>query len=287
MSTFHTVKQLMHETATAWVDDYASSLGAAISFYTLFSLAPLLLIVISISGLIFGADAARGEVFSQLRQLLGEDGARAVERLLTSANANHSGSWGTIGGAVMLLIGASSVFGELQNAFDRIWSVPTSVKTSAWWNVIQTRLISFGMILALGFLLIVSLAVSAGLAAWSKWWSPIFGQWQFLSELTNFVVSFLLITSMFALIYKTMPRVKLAWNDVWVGAGVTALLFVAGKFLIAQYIARVGVASEFGAATSIVILLIWVYYSAQLFLAGAEFTWVYAHRIGSLKSLAS
>ena len=273
---------LVKTAASSWIEDYAPSMGAALSYYTIFSIAPLLLIVISIAGLVFGQEAARGEIVSQLGGLMGADAAKAIEGLLTSVSKPGKGVLSTVIGIVVLLIGATTVFGELQDALDRIWRAPAR-KGSGLWNLRRARVLSFGLILAVGFLLIASLVFSAALSALGKWWAPIFGAWEPLLQVVNFVVSFGLITVMFALIYKIMPRVHIQWHDVWIGAGVTALLFTIGKFLIGLYIGKSSVASGFGAAGSLVVVLIWVYYSAQIFLLGSEFTWVSAHMYGSLK----
>ncbi len=283
LSKMRAIWEMVRDAGAAWVDDYASSMGAALSYYTLFSLAPLLLIVISVAGMVFGTDAARGEIFAQLRDLLGDEGATAIEGLLKSVDLSNKGALGTVIGVVLLLIGATSVFGELQDALDRIWRTPQQAR-SAWWTLLRARLLSFGLILALGFLLIVSLVASAAMAAWHRWWEPLFSGWQVLAECANVALSFALTTGMFAFIYKYLPRVRIAWQDVWIGAAVTAVLFTVGKMVVGLYIGRSGVASGFGAASSIVVLLVWVYYSAQIFLAGAEFTWVYAHRYGSRRA---
>ena len=272
---------LARQAAQAWVDDYAPSMGAALAYYTLFSIAPLLLIVISIAGLVFGEDAARGQIFSELNGLMGSEGAAAVEALLKSVNKPSAGIVGTAIGVAALLLGAMSVFGELQNALDRIWRAPARREVSGLWALVHSRLLSFGMILVIGFLLIVTLVASAAVVAFGTWWSPVFGGWAVLAEAVNFVISFGLVTVTFALIYKIMPRVRIQWRDVWVGAAVTALLFTIGKFLIGLYIGTSSFASGFGAAGSLAVLLIWMYYSAQIFLLGAEFTWVYAHVYGS------
>jgi membrane protein len=279
--------ELFRDAISGWVDDYAPSMGAAISYYTLFSLAPLLLIVISVAGLVFGQEAAQGQLFGQLRGLLGDDGATAVEGLLQSVELSGKGIFGTIVSLVLLAVGATTVFGELQTSLDRIWQSPAREAPSGIWGMLRSRLLSFGLILGLGFLLIVSLVVSAGLAALGNWYSPVFGGWEWLAQLMNFVVSFALITAIFAMIYKTMPSVDVAWHDVWIGAAVTSLLFAIGKFVIGLYIGKSGVASGFGAASSIVVLLVWVYYSAQIFLVGAEFTWVFANRYGSRRGSAT
>lgn len=278
---------LIKTTFSSWIDDYAPSMGAALAYYTVFSIAPLLLIVISIAGLIFGMEAARGEIFGQLRGLMGEEGAAAIQGLLESVSQPEQGVIGTIIGVVLLLIGATTVFGELQDDLDRIWRAPEREKGGGLWSLLRSRLLSFGMILGIGFLLMVSLVFSAALAALGKWWGPLFGEWEVLLHAFNLIISFALVTAVFAMIYKIMPRVSIAWRDVWIGAAVTALLFVIGKFLIGLYIGKTGVASGFGAAGSLVIVLVWVYYSAQIFLLGAEFTWAYAHEHGSRKGQQS
>ena len=265
----------------AWMDDYAPSMGAALSYYTVFSLAPLLLIVIGVAGLVFGADAARGELVTQLRGLIGDAGALGVQDLLVSASTPSKSVLASIIGVVTLIAGATSVFGELQSDLDRIWEVPEEKKPSGVLALLRSRLLSFGLVLALGFLLLVSLVVSAGLAAVGRWWGPMFGHWTTVLTIVNFVLSFAIVTVLFAFIYKILPRAQVGWHDVWVGAAVTSILFTIGKLLIGLYIGKTAVASGFGAAGSFVVLLIWVYYSAQIFLLGAEFTWVFAHEHGS------
>jgi membrane protein len=277
---------LVKAAASGWVDDYAQSMGAALAYYTMFSIAPLLLIVISIAGLVFGDQAARGEIFSQLEGMLGGPGALAVQGLLESVRKPTQSVTATMFGGAMLLIGATSVLGELQDALDRIWRAPVRAGQSGFWGLIRARLLSFGMILGIGFLLMVSLLASAALAALSKWWGPMFGGWATVASIIELGLSFLVITVVFAMIYKLIPRVHIDWKDVWVGATATSLLFTIGKFLIGVYIGRSGVASGFGAAASLIVVLVWVYYSAQIFLLGAEFTWAYAHRFGSRKGLA-
>jgi len=243
----------------------------------------LLLIVISIAGMVFGEEAARGEIFGQLNGFMGSEAAAAIQGLLESVNKPAKGTFATIMGVVLVLIGATTVFAELQDAMDRIWRAPARNKTGGLWGLLRARLLSFGMILSIGFLLMVSLVMGAVLSALSRWWSPLFTGWETVAQVLNTLFSFAITMLAFAMIYKIMPRVKIAWRDVWIGAAVTAFLFTAGKFLISFYIGRSGVVSGFGAASSIVIVLIWVYYSAQIFLVGAEFTWVYAHIFGSRK----
>jgi membrane protein len=275
---------LIKSSVSSWLDDYAPSMGAALAYYTVFSIAPLLLIVISTAGLVFGEEAVRGEIFGQLRGLMGDQGAAAVESLLASVSKPEEGAAGAFFGTVLLLIGATTVFGELQDAFDRIWRVPGKDKKGGIWGLIRTRLFSFGMILGIGFLLMVSLVFNAALAALGKWWGGFFSDLEMLVTSVNFIFSFILTTAIFAMLYKFMPRVKIQWRDVWAGAAVTALLFTIGKFLIGLYIGKSAISSGFGAAGSLVVVLVWVYYSAQIFLLGAEFTWVYSHAHGSRKN---
>ena len=258
-------------------------MGAALAFYSLFSLAPLLLIVISVAGLVFGEQAARGEIFGQLSALIGVDSARTIEALLEGLNRPAAGVIGTLVGIAVLMVGATTVFGELQDAMDRIWRAPARPIGGGLWRLLRARLLSMGMVIGIGFLLMVSLVVSAGLAAFGKWRGAWFSEVEALAMVIDFGVSFAFMTLGFAMIYKWLPRVRVAWADVWMGAAITALLFAAGKSLIGLYIGRSGVASAFGAAASLVVLLLWLYYSAQIFLLGAEFTWVYAHRHGSMK----
>jgi len=280
-----TAWSLARETVSSWSDDYAASMGAALAYYTMFSIAPLLLIVISLAGLFFGEQAARGEILDQLEGLMGVEGARAVQALLASVNEPKAGILATLFGVGALVIGATTVIGELQNALDRIWRAPRRTDQGGIAKWIHTRLTSLGMIMGIGFLLMVSLLASAALAAVQRW----FGRWIALGGLASavdFVVSFGFITVAFAMIYKLVPRVRVEWRDVWIGAVVTSLLFTVGKMAIGLYIGRSAVASTFGAAASLVAMVVWVYWSAQIFLLGAEFTWVYARRCGSLRGRA-
>ena len=265
----------------SWRQDFASSMGGALAYYTLFSIAPVIIIVIAVAGFFLGPEAARGEIVTQLRGLLGDDGAAAVQGLLESASEPAEGLFATLSSIALLLIGATTVFAELQSDLDRIWRAETAKPASGIWSFLRARVLSFGMVLALAFLLLVSLVVSAALAAMGTWWGGWFEGWAILLEVLNFCASLAITTGLFALIYKLLPRVEIAWRDVWIGAAVTALLFAVGKLLIGLYIGRSGIASGFGAAGSFVVLLVWVYYSAQIFLLGAEFTWVYAHEHGS------
>jgi len=271
---------LIKMSVASWRRDYASSMGGALAYYTLFSIAPVLIIVIAVAGFFLGAEAARGEIVTQLRGLLGDDGAAAVQGLLESASEPEEGLFATLSSIALLILGATTIFAELQTDLDRIWRVEAK-SPGGLWSLVRGRLLSFGMVLVLAFLLLVSLVISAALAVLGKWWGGWFEGWAVLLEILNFVVSFAITTGLFALIYKYLPRAEIAWHDVWIGAAVTALLFAIGKFLIGLYIGRSGIASGFGAAGSFVVLLIWVYYSTQIFLLGAEFTWVYTHERGS------
>ena len=277
--------RLAGQVFNAWLDDYGPSMGAALAYYTLFSLAPLLLIVIAVAGLAFGEQAARGEIAAQLSALMGPAGAEAVQSLLTSVRQPAQSTAATVLGVGLLLLGATTVFGELQDALDRIWRVPARSRTSGWMSLLRARLLSFGMILAIGFLLMVSLVLSATLDTLGRWWGSAFGGWLVLAAWVNAVVGFGLVAVVFALIYKIMPRVRLQWRDVAIGALVTAALFSLGKSLIGLYIGHSGIATAFGAAGSLVLVLVWVYYSAQIFLLGAEFTWVFANTYGSRQGL--
>jgi len=279
----HSTWRLVKTAVSSWKEDYAPSMGAALAYYTMFSIAPLLLIVIAVAGMVFGEDAARGEILAQLRGLIGEDGALAIQGLLRSVDERVTGTTVTLTGAVFLFVGSTTVFAELQASLDRIWRAPALAQRQGIWGLLRRRVLSFGMILCIGFLLMVSLVAGAALAALGRWWGPLFEGWEAVAQGIDFALSFAMTTLVFALIYKIMPRVHIRWHDVWIGAAVTALLFTVGKLLIGLYLGKSGVASVFGAAASLVVMLIWVYYSAQIFLMGAEFTWVYAHTFGSRK----
>ncbi len=265
--------RVMKAAVVNWIDDDAPSMGAALAFYTLFSVAPILLIVISVAGLWFGEAAARGEIFAQLSQLVGSDSALTINSLVEDANRPAAGIVGTVVGLGALLIGATTVFAELRNAMDRIWRTNAEhPKRGGVLELLRARLVSLGLVLAIGFLLMVSLVLSAALAALGKWAAPWLGELAMLAGAVDFALSLAFLSMLFAMIFKWMPRVPLAWGDVWIGAVITAVLLTVGKSVIGTYIGRSGVASVFGAASSLVIFLLWVYYSAQVFLLGAEFT---------------
>jgi len=277
--------RMLRDAVTAWWNDQAPSKGAALAYYSMFSIAPLLYLIISIAGLFFGPDAVRGMVFDQIASLMGQNGAEAIREMLAHVSEPKTGTMTTVVSVAVLLFSASSVFGQLQTALDTIWRVPEAEKRkeqpNGVWSFVRSRLLTFGMVLGLAFLVTVSLLLSAALSALGKWWGPFFGQWEAVAHLLDVVVNFGVLTVVFGAIYKLMPRAHIQWRDVWVGAFVTALLFVIGKFLIGLYLGKGDVGSSFGAFGSIVIVMVWVYYSAQIFLLGAEFTWVYAHARGS------
>lgn len=274
--------RLARKSVQAWMDDYASSIGAAIAFYTVFSLAPLMLIVIGVAGFFWGEEAVRGELMRQVSTMVGESGAQAVEAVVQSgANEPQQGMVATIVSVTFLLIGSTRVFAELQSALDRIWKVPAREKTTGICKLVRARLLSFGLVLSLAFLLLVSLVVSTVLSALGSWAGALLPGWELILQILNTLVSFGILTVLFAMIFKFMPQADVAWKDVWTGAFVTALLFELGKLVIGLYVGKSAVASSYAAAGSLVIVLLWVYYAAQVFLLGAEFTWVYANEQGS------
>ncbi len=267
---------LFVQAGKSWVDDYAPSMGAAIAYYTVFSLAPLLVIVIAIAGALFGREAVQGLIVTELSGLIGPEGAVLVETLVAAASDTERGLVAGLVSLVVLLVGATTVFAELQSALDRIWQVPERAKPAGVWGVLRARLLSFGLILGVAFLMMVSLTVSAGLAALGTWMGGLVAGWEAVLHALKLAVSLAVFTGLFAMIYKLLPSTPIAWRDVWVGAFATALLFEVGKLLIGLYIGKSGVNESFAAAGSLVVLLAWVYYAAQVFLLGAEFTKVYA-----------
>ncbi len=278
------IVKMLVAAAKAWEKDRAPTMGAALSYYTIFSLAPLLLIVISVAGFIFDVETVRNEIFRQLNVFLGIEGAQTVDDLLQSINKPVQGILASIVGVIVMLIGATTVFAELQASLDHIWRAPARENGNRGLiALLRARVLSLGMILGIGFLLTVSLILSAVFAAMQKWWAPYFGGWDQLLQMINASVGFMLTIIMFAMIYKYIPRVRMAWSDVWMGAIMTTVLFTIGRFFISLYVGYSGVTSGFGAAGSLIVVLVWVYYSAQIFLYGAEFTWVYAHTYGSLR----
>ena len=276
---------LTKESFSAWSSDYAPSMGAALSYYTLFSIAPLLIIVIALAGLFFGTDAVRTVIFDQLNALMGQEGAEAVQDMIANANEPSTGGIAAVVSIAGLLIGATTVFNEIQNDLDRIWRAPAAEQGGGIWQLLRTRLLSFGMILGIAFLLAVSLVMSAALSLIGKWWDGWLGGWEIVAHALDIVVNLGLLTVVFALIYKKIPRVEVGWHDVWIGALVTAVLFTIGKVAIGLYLGKSDVTSAFGSAGSLVVLMVWVYYAAQIFLLGAEFTRIYAEKFGSRRSI--
>jgi membrane protein len=270
------------DSLNGWIDHRAASKGAALAFYTLFSMAPILILAIAAAGYFFGAEAAQGEIITQLEALVGRNGAQAIQALLASARDPASGLAATVVAGVLLLVGATSVFVELKASLDEIWGIEPP-KGRAVIVFLRTRLYSFGMVLVLAFLLLVSLVLSAALAVLERYASGTWSSSYDVFAVFSSAISFGAIACLFALIYKVLPETPLSWRDVWIGAVFTAGLFSLGKYLIGLYLGHGGAASGFGAAGSIVALMLWVYYSAQIFFLGAEFTRHYALQFGSLR----
>ena len=265
---------------TDWSNDKAPRMGAALAYYTIFSLAPLLVIAISIAGLVFGAQAVQGQIMGEIQGLIGPDSAQAVQAMIQSAHKPANNAIASIIGIIVLLIGASGVFTEMQDALNTVWDVDTNAK-SGWWNFFKGRFLSFGIVLGIGFLLLVSLVVSAALTAMTNYLENSVTIPAALFHSVDFLASVLFITVLFAMIFKLLPDTQIPWSDVWVGAAITSVLFTIGKFLIGFYIAKSVTASAYGAAGSLVIIVAWIYYSAQLLYFGAEFTHVYSRQFGS------
>jgi len=255
-------------------------MGAALAFYTLFSVAPILIIALAVAGYIFGPHTAESDLLSQLRALTGNAGADALRSLLSSARYSDQRGMAAAVGLVTVLIGATSVFGELQHALDVVWNSARR-REGGWWELLRRRLLSFGMVLGVGFLLLVSLIASALLAAFGGWLQSRLVELSVVLPLLDVTLSFAMTVLLFAMIYKYVPRERIAWRDVWVGAAVTAALFAIGKSLIGIYLGRSSFSSAYGAAGSLIVLLLWIYYSAQIFLLGAEFTRAFAYAHGS------
>ncbi|WP_437191318.1 YihY/virulence factor BrkB family protein [Planctomicrobium sp. SH527] len=270
--------RILREAGEHWVADKASRLGAALAYYTIFSLAPLLVIMIGVAGLIFGKEAAQGQVTDQISHLVGKEGGQAIQAIIENANQPQTGSLAAVLGVLMLLLGAAGVFGQLQDALNTIWEVQAKPGGGIW-GFVRSRFLSFSMVLGVAFLLLISLIVSSALAAVG----PLLGDWKTsgIGQLVTFSFDVIVISVLFALIFKFLPDAKVAWRDVWFGAVVTSFLFSLGKSLIALYLGRAGITSAYGAAGSFAALLVWLYYASQIFLFGAELTRAYANRLGS------
>ncbi len=268
--------RLLKGTFAEWKEDNVPVLAAALAYYTVFSLAPLLIIAIAIAGAVFGEEAARGELVRQIQGLVGKEGAEAVQAMIENADKpNSGGAIATIIGVILLMLGASGVFGQLQSALNTIWEVKPKPGQGIR-SFLVSRFLSFAMVLVIGFLLLVSLVLSSVLAAVSYFFNTLAPGLPMLGQVINFLISFGVITVLFAAIYKFLPDVEIPWKNLWIGAAVTAVLFNIGKLAIGLYLGNSSVGSAYGAAGSLVVVLIWVFYSAQILLIGAEFTQVYS-----------
>ena len=272
--------ELFRDAFNEWNEDKAPRLAAALSYYTVFSIAPLFIVVIAVAGLAFDQQAVQGRLDEQIQGLVGREGADVIQEVIQNASKPQENAIATILGVATLLLGAGGVFGQLQDALNTVWGVEPKPGRGIL-ATIKDRFISFTMVLGVGFLLLVSLVISAILAALNGFISGLLPQSEFLLQIVNFVISFGIITLLFALIFKILPDVDIQWRDVGIGAAFTALLFTIGKLAIGLYLGNSGVSSTYGAAGSLVLVLLWVYYSAQILLFGAEFTQVYARRYGS------
>jgi membrane protein len=272
-------RKMLKNAVLSFIEDEALTRGAAIAFYTVTSVAPVLLIVVAIAGLVFGRDAARNAITAQFSDLMGQQTAEVLQSAVASAAGNTSSIIATIIGVATLIATASGVFGEMQAALNSIWKTkPTATTVS---RLIRARAVSLGLVATLGFLLIVSLVISAGLTAFGNYLDTVLPMGKLVLPALNFVVSVVLLAILFGAIYKVLPDRSLQWNDVIIGALITSVLFNIGKSLIAWYIGSSAIASSYGAAGGLIVLLLWVYYSAQIFLFGAEFTKIYANQRGS------
>ncbi len=271
---------LVKRTISDWSDDKATTLAAALAYYTIFSIAPLLIIAVAVAGLVFGQEAAQGEIQQQLQGLVGANGAKLIQDMMVSASKPSEGLIATVVGLAILLFGASGVFAQLQDSMNVIWKAKPP-KINGLLDYLRVRFLSFTMVLGVGFLLLVSLVLNAALAAVGAYASRILPGYEFIWQVVNLAVSFGVITLLFAMIYKVLPDMTVTWRDVWLGAAVTSVMFSLGKLAIGLYLGKSGVASTYGAAGSVAILLIWVYYSAQILFLGAEFAHAYSETHGS------
>jgi membrane protein len=275
--------KIVRETLASWLKDGAPGMGAAISFYSLFAIAPILLMVIWVAGMFVGPEVVKAHVLGEMRDLLGETGSEAVAALLVSVGYATRGGYATVAGILTLVISASGMFAELQNALRRIWSSPPRGTRENLWQLLRTRVLSFGFLLGVGFLLLISLTAGAVLEVFGAWMGAFTVDWRWVVLGFNALLGFMLATLLFAMLFKFVPPdQKIRWRDVWVGSIVTAALFLIGKLLIVTFLSRFAFRSAYGIAGSFLVLLLWVYYSTQIFLLGAEFTHKYAlaHRSG-------
>jgi len=266
----------LKNTFSEWKHREAPRRGAALAFYTILSFAPLLIIVVALSAFLFGRAGAQEQILNQFRQLVGDDGARVIESVLTSSQKPAAGKVASIIGFITLLLGASGVLVELRESLNKLWDVQIKKRAGGIVGFIRKKILSLGMVLAFGFLLLVSLAVSAGLTASGELVSHLGVLPPSVWEVVNFILSLAVVAALFALIFRFLPDIRLPWRDIWRGAALTAILFTIGKTLLGIYLGRAGVGSAYGAAGSLVVLIVWVYYSAQIFFFGAMFTRVIA-----------
>lgn len=278
-SFFRSIWEIIKETASDWSDDNASRLAAALAYYSLLSLAPLLVIAIAVSGFFLGEEAARGQVVGELAAIVGGQAAESIQAVVANAKSPSAGLWSTIAGVVTLFIGASGVFGELQSSLNTVWEVKPKPGLGIW-GQIKIRFFSFSMVLGVAFLLLISLILSAAVSAVGATFTRLLPGGELLWQLANALVSLVIVSGLFAIIFKFVPDATVEWRDVWVGGAVTAVLFTIGKSLLGLYLGKAAVGSAYGAAGSIVALVVWVYYATQIFLLGAEFTQVQARRNG-------
>ena len=273
--------RFLKDVVAQWIEDQPFQLAAALSYYTLFSLAPLLIIAISVAALAFGREAAQNQIVGTIQDMVGKESAQAIQEMIQRAsNKPATGIISTVVGIVALLFGAGGVVGQLQTSLNTIWGVVAKSGQGVW-GFIRQRFISFAMVLAIGFLLLVSLVITALLTGLTKYLGNLIGGAALLAHAVDILLSFAFVSVLFAMIYKFLPDVRIQWRDVAVGAALTSFLFTIGKFFIGLYLGSSGVTSAYGAAGSLITVLLWVYYSALIFFLGAEFTQVYASQYGS------
>src|SRR5262245_5173200 len=272
---------VLKDTVTQWIEDEPFQLAAALSYYTLFSLTPLLIIVIAIAGFVFSREAAQGQIVGAIEEMIGQQSAQAIQGMIQNASSQpETGKFSALVGILALIFGAAGVVGQLQTSLNTIWGVEPKPGQGIW-GLVHQRITSFAMILGIGFLLLVSLVISAIVTGLAQFAGTVFGGAELLAHALDLSVSFVLITALFAMIYKFLPDVRIHWRDVWIGAALTSVLFTLGKLLIGLYLGRSSATSIYGAAGSLITILLWVYYSSLIFFLGAEFTQVYASRYGS------
>jgi membrane protein len=282
---FHRWVSLCETAVYSWLEDRAPTMGAAIAYYTVFSLAPMLVMVIAIAGLAFGQKAAEGALFDGLADLVGPESAGAVQAMLRSASSTRTGILATVVGFGTLIIGATAVFSELQSALNVIWKAPASGGLGVWHHLLKSRLLSLSVVLVIGFLLLVSLVISTALAVFSDYLDWILPGFATILHVIHLTLSFGFTTVLFAMMFKILPDNPVEWEEVWLGGAVAALLFTVGKHLISFYIGSSNMASIYGAAGALIIVLVWVFYSAQIFLLGAEFAKAYSDQRRTLHQL--